>query len=131
MLGVSFPQLQPHFLKIYPQERERRRQHMLLLKSLDSKKKGDDRKKNVEQLKQQREKEKERRTETRRMEVEIMAELRRPVEDMSLLDEAKPLPELERIENLRLSGEAFANVLMIFEFLHNFGETLGFGEYWI
>jgi len=55
-----------------------------------------------------------------------MAELRRPVEDMSLLDEAKPLPEIERIENLRLSGEAFANVLMIFEFLHNFGETLGF-----
>ena len=27
---------------------------------------------------------------------------------------------------LRLSGEAFANVLMIYEFLHNFGETLGF-----
>ena len=27
---------------------------------------------------------------------------------------------------LRLSGEAFANALMIYEFLHNFGETLGF-----
>ena len=104
---------------------------MLLLKGLDSKKKGDERKKNVEHLKQQREKEKERRTETRRMEVEIMAELRRPVEDMSLLDEAKSLPEIDRVENLRLSGEAFANVLMIFEFLHNFGETLGFGEYWM
>ena len=63
------------------------------------------------------------------MEVEIMAELRRPVEDMSLLDEAKSLPEIDRVENMRLSGEAFANVLMIFEFLHNFGETLGFGEY--
>ena len=87
---------------------------MLLLKGLDSKKKGDERKKNVEHLKQQREKEKERRTETRRMEVEIMAELRRPVEDMSLLDEAKSLPEIDRVENMRLSGEAFANVLMIF-----------------
>jgi len=108
------------------QERERRRQHMLLLKGLDAKKKGDERKKSVEALKSQREKEKERRTETRRMEVEIMAELRRPVEDMTMLEEAKPLPHLNRIDNLRLSGEAMANVLMIFEFLHNFGETLGF-----
>lgn len=104
---------------------------MLLLKGLDAKKKGDERKKSVEALKSQREKEKERRTETRRMEVEIMAELRRPVEDMTMLEEAKPLPHLNRIDNLRLSGEAMANVLMIFEFLHNFGETLGFGEYQI
>ncbi len=29
---------------------------------------------------------------------------------------------------LRLCGEAFANLLMVFEFLHNFGETLGFGK---
>lgn len=103
---------------------------MLLLKGLDSKKKGDERKKNLDRMKVEKEKEKERRTETRRMEVEIMAELRRPVEDMSLLDEAAPLPDIKRIDNLRLSGEAFANVLMVFEFLHNFGETLGFGEYW-
>ena len=103
---------------------------MLLLKSLDSKKKMDERKKNVEKLKVEREKEKERRMETKRMEVEIMAELRRPVEDMSMLSEAKPLPALKRIDNLRVSGEAFANILMVFEFLHNFGETLGFGEWY-
>lgn len=102
---------------------------MLMLKALDAKKKNDERKKNFDKIKMEKEKEKERRTETRRMEVEIMAELRRPVEDMSLLEEAKPLPNLQRISNLRLSGDAFANVLMVFEFLHNFGETLGFGKY--
>jgi hypothetical protein len=31
------------------------------------------------------------------------------------------------VPGLRLCGEAFANLLMVFEFLHNFGETLGFG----
>ena len=44
------------------------------------------------------------------------------------LAESTPLPELPRIKNLRLSGQAFANILMVFEFLHNFGETLGFGK---
>jgi hypothetical protein len=32
------------------------------------------------------------------------------------------------VPGLRLCGEAFANLLMVFEFLHNFGETLGFGK---
>jgi hypothetical protein len=40
----------------------------------------------------------------------------------------RPLPDIPRVPNLRLSGEAFANLLMVFEFLHNFGETLGFGK---
>jgi hypothetical protein len=105
--------------------------HAQFINCIKSKKMGDERKKNVDKLKLEREKEKERRVETRRMEVEILSELRRPVEDMSLAEEAKQLPELERIENLRLSGEAFANILMVFEFLHNFGETLGFGEYYL
>merc|ERR1712106_1123997 len=51
--------------------------------------------------------------------------MKKPVEDMELA-ETSPLPELPRIKNLRLSGQAFANILMVFEFLHNFGETLGF-----
>ena len=29
----------------------------------------------------------------------------------------------------RLPGQAMADLLMVFEFLHNFGETLGFGKY--
>lgn len=39
----------------------------------------------------------------------------------------KSLPTLNRIPGLKLSGQAFADTLMVFEFLHNFGETLGFG----
>ena len=57
--------------------------------------------------------------------MEVIGEMRKPIEDMSL-DDHKDLPELKRIEGLRLSGEAFANILMTYEFLHNFGETLGF-----
>ena len=53
--------------------------------------------------------------------------MRKPVEDMCLA-EAKPFPSLERIMGLSLPGDAFANLLMVFEFLHNFGETLGFGK---
>ena len=59
--------------------------------------------------------------------MKIINERRKPVDDMAL-QESKPLPELPRIEKLKLSGEAFANILMVFEFLHNFGETLGFGK---
>merc|ERR1719422_893231 len=106
-------------------ERERRRQHMILIKQLDVKKRNDERKKNMEKMRIEKEKEKERRTETRKLEVEIINEMRKPVEDMAL-PESKPLPDLARIEKLKLSGEAFANILMVFEFLHNFGETLGF-----
>jgi hypothetical protein len=40
----------------------------------------------------------------------------------------KSLPTLNRIPGLKLSGQAFADTLMVFEFLHNFGETLGFGK---
>eukprot|EP00092_Neocalanus_flemingeri_P068100 GFUD01083168.1.p1 GENE.GFUD01083168.1~~GFUD01083168.1.p1 ORF type:complete len:2042 (+),score=445.04 GFUD01083168.1:252-6377(+) len=107
------------------QERERRRQHMVLIKQLDVKKKNDERKRNMEKMRIEKEKEKERRTETRKLEVEIINEMRKPVEDMALPD-SKHLPDLPRIEKLKLCGEAFANILMVFEFLHNFGETLGF-----
>lgn len=62
--------------------------------------------------------------EQRKMEMEILAELRKPCEDLEL--DQKPLPEFSRIPGLKLPGKAFADVLMVFEFLHNFGETLGF-----
>ena len=100
---------------------------MILIKQLDVKKKNDERKKNMEKMRIEKEKEKERRSETRKLEVEIINEMRKPVEDMALPD-SKHLPDLPRIEKLKLCGEAFANILMVFEFLHNFGETLGFGK---
>lgn len=98
---------------------------MMLTKHLDMKKKNDERKKNIEKMRLEKEKEKERRNETKRLEMEILTEMKKPVEDMALPD-SKPLPEFPRIDKLKLSGEAFANILMVFEFLHNFGETLGF-----
>ena len=41
---------------------------------------------------------------------------------------SRPLPEVPRIPAMKLSGEGFANLLMVFEFIHNFGHTLGFGK---
>lgn len=41
----------------------------------------------------------------------------------------RPLPKIQRLPGLRLSGQAFSDIVMVFEFLHNFGETLGFGEF--
>ncbi|CAH1403993.1 unnamed protein product [Nezara viridula] len=107
------------------QERERRRQHMGLVKALEVRKRLEEREK--KRLEQRAEKlaTREKRIEQRKVEVELLRELRRPVEDMEL-SEIKPLPDLERIPGLKLSGQAFADALMTFEFLHNFGETLGF-----
>lgn len=44
------------------------------------------------------------------------------------ISDHRSLPELKRLPGLKLSGQAFADIVMVFEFLHNFGETLGFGE---
>ena len=110
---------------IKEQERERRRQHMILMRQLEGKKRNDDRERKKEELRHEKEREKDRRIEHRRLELEIMNEMRKPVEDMSL-NTHQDLPELERIPGMSLSGEAFANVLMVHEFLNNFGETLGF-----
>ncbi len=98
---------------------------MILMKQLEAKKRCDEREKKREDMRLRSEREREKRTEQKRLELEVINEMRKPIEDMSL-DDHKPLPELKRIPGLRLSGEAFANLLMIYEFLHNFGETLGF-----
>lgn len=64
----------------------------------------------------------------RKRDAEILAELRKPQEDSEILNQ-KEFPSLERLPGLKLTGKALADLLMVFEFLHNFGETLGFGEY--
>lgn len=77
---------------------------MLLVRALENRKKMEDQKK---------------------VELQILKEVRRPAEDMILKD-ALPLPTLNRIPGLKVPGTAFANLLMVREFLHNFGETLHF-----
>ena len=59
---------------------------MLLVKQFDTRKRNEERRKKLEELRLEREKEKERRMETRRMELEILSEMKRPVEDMAVPD---------------------------------------------
>ncbi len=59
---------------------------MVLVKQFDTRKRNEERRKKMEELRLEREKEKERRTETRRMELEILSEMKRPVEDMAVPD---------------------------------------------
>ncbi|XP_075685448.1 bromodomain adjacent to zinc finger domain protein 2B isoform X10 [Rhinoderma darwinii] len=106
-------------------ERERRRQHIMLLKAVEARKKAEER----ERLKQEKQDEKrlnkERKLEQRRIELELAKELKKPTEDMCLADQ-KPLPVLPRIPGLVLSGSTFSNCLMVVQFLRNFGKVLNF-----
>uniref|UniRef100_A0A1Y1JV23 Bromodomain adjacent to zinc finger domain protein 2B n=1 Tax=Photinus pyralis TaxID=7054 RepID=A0A1Y1JV23_PHOPY len=113
-----------HTALLKEQERERRRQHIALVKALENRRKLEERERKKQQAFAEKQASKEKKLEQRRIELEILTELRKPCEDLEL--DQKPLPEYQRIPGLRLSGKAFADVLMVFEFLHNFGETLGF-----
>ncbi|XP_076178593.1 uncharacterized protein LOC143152402 isoform X5 [Ptiloglossa arizonensis] len=106
-------------------ERERRRQHMALVRALENRRKMEEREKKRLEVRAERIATKEKRAEQRKMEMELIEQIRKPVEDMELTDH-RPLPELKRIPGLKLSGQAFSDIVMVFEFLHNFGETLGF-----
>lgn len=101
---------------------------MALIKALENRRKMEEREKKRLEARAERIASKEKRVEQRRIELELVELIRKPVEDTELTDH-KPLPELKRVPGLKLSGEAFADLVMVFEFLHNFGETLGFGEY--
>ncbi|XP_076324451.1 bromodomain adjacent to zinc finger domain protein 2B-like isoform X5 [Tachypleus tridentatus] len=106
-------------------ERERRRQHMLLVRALEIRKKHEERERKREELLQEKRMYKEKKMEQRRMELQVIREMKKPVDDMMLKDSV-PLPTLNRIPGLKLAGKAFSNTLMVFEFLHNFGDTIGF-----
>ena len=68
----------------------------------------------------------EKRLAIRKRDSDILAELRKPQEDSEILNQ-KEMPGLPRIGGLKLTGQGFSDLLMSFEFLHNFGETLGLG----
>ncbi|KAK5970142.1 Methyl-CpG binding domain protein [Trichostrongylus colubriformis] len=48
---------------------------------------------------------------------------REPIDDL-LLTEIRPVPDLPRVENLRLNGAGFADALMVHEFVNNFNRVL-------
>ncbi|XP_045486662.1 bromodomain adjacent to zinc finger domain protein 2B isoform X7 [Pieris rapae] len=106
------------------QERERRRQHTTFIRQLDSRRRWEERERRKHQNLLDRLLVKEKKLQQRRKEMELLSELRRPQEDSSLSDQ-KPLPKLDRIQGLKVSGQAFADLLQVYEFLHNFGQALG------
>uniref|UniRef100_A0A3P8PR94 Bromodomain adjacent to zinc finger domain 2B n=1 Tax=Astatotilapia calliptera TaxID=8154 RepID=A0A3P8PR94_ASTCA len=115
-LFLNYVELERHRLDM---ERERRRQHMILMKAVEARKKAE-----VRRMSETRKLNKERKLELRRLELEKAKELKKPNEDMCLADH-KPLPELSRIPGLVLAGSTFSNCLMVLQFLHSFGKVLG------
>uniref|UniRef100_A0A3Q1B8Q5 Bromodomain adjacent to zinc finger domain 2B n=1 Tax=Amphiprion ocellaris TaxID=80972 RepID=A0A3Q1B8Q5_AMPOC len=106
------------------QERERRRQHMILMKAVEARKKAEEKERLKKEKKDEKRLNRERKLELRRLELEKAKELKKPNEDMCLADH-KPLPELSRIPGLVLSGNTFSDCLMVLQFLRSFGKVLG------
>lgn len=102
---------------------------MTLVRSLENRKRLEERERKRLEARAEKLANREKKLEQRRIDVELLTEIRKPVEDMELGDE-KGLPALDRMSGLQLSGQAFLDTLMVFEFLHTFGETLGFGEWY-
>uniref|UniRef100_A0A673HJH9 Bromodomain adjacent to zinc finger domain protein 2B-like n=1 Tax=Sinocyclocheilus rhinocerous TaxID=307959 RepID=A0A673HJH9_9TELE len=106
------------------QERERRRQHVMLMKAVEARKKAEERERLRQEKRDEKRLDKERKMELRRLELEMIREMKKPNEDMCLTDH-KPLPEIPRIHGLVLPGSVFADCLMVVQFLRSFGKVLG------
>ncbi|XP_069971280.1 bromodomain adjacent to zinc finger domain protein 2B isoform X7 [Penaeus vannamei] len=106
-------------------ERERRRYHGVLVRAIEARKRYEERERRREEMKEEKRATRERKREERLQAREIHQLMKEVKEDMELTDHSD-LPEISRLDGLRLPPEAFGNILMVFEFLHNFGETLGF-----
>uniref|UniRef100_A0A182SGD0 Bromodomain adjacent to zinc finger domain protein 2B n=1 Tax=Anopheles maculatus TaxID=74869 RepID=A0A182SGD0_9DIPT len=106
-------------------ERERRRQHMALIKQLELRRKFEEKEKKKHQVILDKLIQREKKLVMRKRDTNILAELRKPQEDSEIVDQTV-LPPFSRIPGLKLTGTGYADLLMVFEFLHNFGETLGF-----
>ncbi|CAF2391370.1 unnamed protein product [Rotaria sp. Silwood2] len=105
------------------QEQERKRQELAYLKQLELKKRQDEKLLLIEQRKAEKNAQREKKIQEKYMEIVLAKEMKRITEDMQLRD-LKALPILKPVENMRLSIEAFANSLMIIQFLNNFKHIL-------
>lgn len=110
------------------QEKERRKQHIAIIKQLEYRRKFEEREKKRHQMLLEKLIAREKKLAIKKMDSEILAELRKPKED-SEIPNKQEIPSIPRIGGLKLTGQGFADLLMAFEFLHNFGETLGFGKF--
>lgn len=104
-------------------ERERRKQNQVLVKILESNRRILDRDRKLASFTNERRLQQDRRNLKKRIESEIQKEIKKPVEDMMLKD-LNNLQTLNRIPGLKLTGKAFADLLMVYEFLHNFYECI-------
>jgi len=113
-----------HRMALQDIDRERRRQHMIMVRNLDAYKRNEERERTANAMMAERNKLNERRIYQKRLEAELIKDIRKSVDDM-ILKNHKPLATLNRIPGLKLPGKAFADLLMSFEFMYNFGETIG------
>uniref|UniRef100_A0A7N8YKC4 Bromodomain adjacent to zinc finger domain 2B n=1 Tax=Mastacembelus armatus TaxID=205130 RepID=A0A7N8YKC4_9TELE len=112
------------YVSVLYQEKERRRQHMMLMKAVEARKKAEEKERLKKEKKNEKRLNKERKLELKRLELEKAKELKKPNEDMCLADH-KPLPELSHIPGLVLPGSAFSDCLVVLQFLRTFGKVLG------
>ncbi|CAF1608185.1 unnamed protein product [Adineta ricciae] len=110
-------------LQAEQQEQERKRQELTYLKQLELKKRQEEKLLLIEQRKAEKNAEREKKIQEKYLEIVQAKEMKRIAEDMQLRD-LKPLPTLKPVDNMRLSIEAFANSLMIIQFLNNFKHIL-------
>uniref|UniRef100_T1GSG8 DDT domain-containing protein n=1 Tax=Megaselia scalaris TaxID=36166 RepID=T1GSG8_MEGSC len=116
---------QKELLAAVETERERRRQHMALIRQLEVRRKFEDKERKKHQLVLDRLIAREKRVANKKRDTEILTQIRKPNEDSEIADQID-MPELKRLAGCKIPGQAMADLLMVFEFLHNFGETLGF-----
>lgn len=98
---------------------------MNLIKQLDLRRKYEEREKRKHQAILDKLILREKKLAQRKRDSEILNEIRKPTEDSEIPNQ-KEFPKLERIPGNQLAGQALADLMMSFEFLHTFGETLGF-----
>lgn len=107
------------------EEKERRRQHLAIMKQLEVRRKYEEREKKRHQMLLEKLVAREKKLAAKKIDSKILVELRKPKEDSEIGSKIE-IPQIPRIGGLKLAGQGFADLLMSFEFLHNFGETLGF-----
>lgn len=107
------------------EEKERRRQHLAIIKQLEMRRKYEEREKRRHQMLLEKLVSREKKLAVKKVDSKILMELRKPKEDSEIRNKIE-IPSIPRIGGLKLAGQGFADLLMSFEFLHNFGETLGF-----
>lgn len=105
------------------QEKEQKKQQQMMIRAIESQRKQEERERLKEEKKMEKKLLREKKLEQKRREMILARELKKPVEDMVLKD-SKVLPLLSRVLGLQIPGDAFADLLMVQEFVHNFSEAL-------